>query len=128
MANMQSADRFAMLESRMLSSNGPALEFSIGFRPPSNPPSNSAMDASLRSPSPSLAAAVHTGDGLASPSGGGAPKRKQSPQDVEGPGVLVGPGLLHRAYVFYLLFELLANFCQTLRGSVSAVSKPNFAK
>ena len=82
---MQPTDRFAMLESRMLSSNGPALEFSIGFRPPSNPPSNSAMDASLRSPSPSLAAAVHTGDGLASPSGGGAPKRKQSPQDVEGP-------------------------------------------
>ena len=55
----QSADRFAMLESRMLASKGPAIEHSIGFRPPSNPPSSSALELSHRSPSPSLAAAAY---------------------------------------------------------------------
>ena len=56
----RSSDRFAALESRMLGASGasPAHEFSIGFRPPSNPPSNSALE--LRSPSPSQAAAVHS--------------------------------------------------------------------
>ena len=85
----RSSDRFAALESRMLvSSDGAAAqEFTIGFRPPSNPPSSSAMEFLHRSPSPSMAAAAHTaGEGMRSPSpspgGGGASaaaKRKQSP-------------------------------------------------
>ena len=80
----QSADRFAMLESRMLASNGPASSFEIGFRPPSNPPSSSALELSHRSPSPSLAAAAYTGGGMDSPQGGTAPKRKLSPDDSLG--------------------------------------------
>ena len=80
----QSADRFAMLESRMLASNGPAIEHSIGFRPPSNPPSSSALELSHQSPSPSLAAAAYTGGCMDSPKGGTVPKRKPSPEDSLG--------------------------------------------
>ena len=80
----QAADRFAVLESRMLASNGPAIEHSIGFRPPSNPPSNSALEQSHLSPSPSLAAAAHTGGGMESPKEGGATKRKLNPDDSLG--------------------------------------------
>lgn len=80
----QAAGRFAMLETRMLASNGPAIEHSIGFRPPSNPPSNSALEQSHQSPSPSLAAAAHTGGGMESPKAGGATKRKLNPDDSLG--------------------------------------------